>query len=142
MTDLISREAVINMLVDWPKRLGVVDPRASVLFAERLGCLETLAAVRHEVDRLPAVDAVPVELLQAEIDKRVATEKTNRQILENYVPVVRCKDCRYRCESACPMFHTEWYWDEDDGSDPYDVDRTEDDGFCYFGERMDGDGNG
>ena len=51
-------------------------------------------------------------------------------------PVVRCRDCKYRCTQNCPMFHTEWYYDDDDGSDCYDVDRTDDHGFCYRGERF------
>lgn len=55
------------------------------------------------------------------------------------VPVVRCSECKYRCTQTCPMFHTESYWDEDDGSDYYDVDRTDDDGFCHCGARMDGE---
>ena len=51
------------------------------------------------------------------------------------VPVVRCVDCKYRCTIVCPMFHTEYSWDADDGCDWYDVDRTDDDGFCHLGER-------
>ena len=51
------------------------------------------------------------------------------------VPVVRCEDCKYRCTIVCPMFHTEYSWDTDDGCDCYDVDRTDDDGFCHLGER-------
>lgn len=59
MTDAISRSAVIKMLEDWPSRLGIIDHNASVLFAERLGCLEALAAIRHEIDRFPALDVIP-----------------------------------------------------------------------------------
>lgn len=51
------------------------------------------------------------------------------------VPVVRCVDCKYRCTIVCPMFHIECSWDADDGCDWYDVDRTDDDGFCHLGER-------
>ena len=54
------------------------------------------------------------------------------------VSVVLCDECRYRCTQTCPMCHTEYYWDEDDGADVYDVDRTDDDGFCHLGARMDG----
>lgn len=50
------------------------------------------------------------------------------------VPVVRCVDCKYRCTIVCPMFHTEYSWDTDDGCDCYDVDRTDDNGFCHLGE--------
>lgn len=51
------------------------------------------------------------------------------------VPVVRCKDCKYRCTLVCPMYHTETCLDDLDGFDDYDVDRTDDDGFCHLGER-------
>lgn len=55
------------------------------------------------------------------------------------VPVVRCVDCKYRCTIVCPMFHIEYSWDADDGCDWYDVDRTDDDGFCHLGERWEGE---
>ena len=60
MNDAISRSAAIQILTEWPKRLGIVDPGNSELYAERVGCLETLAAVRHEIDRIPALDVAPV----------------------------------------------------------------------------------
>lgn len=51
------------------------------------------------------------------------------------VEVVRCKDCKHRgIVSECPMCYTEDYYDEDDGYDYWDVDKTIDDGFCYCGE--------
>ena len=56
------------------------------------------------------------------------------------VPVVRCKDCKYRGNSfACPMCHDESIYDDDDGYDDYTYDRTDDDGFCNNGERWDED---
>lgn len=55
------------------------------------------------------------------------------------VPVVRCVDCKYRCTLVCPMYHTETCLDDLDGFDDYDVDRTDDDGFCHLGERRDGE---
>ena len=51
------------------------------------------------------------------------------------VPVVRCYECKYRCTQTCPMYHTETCLDDLDGFDDYDVDRTDDDGFCHLGER-------
>lgn len=50
-------------------------------------------------------------------------------------PVVRCYECKYRCTQTCPMYHTETCMDDLDGFDDYDVDRTDDDGFCHLGER-------
>lgn len=55
------------------------------------------------------------------------------------VPVVRCVDCKYRCTLVCPMYHTETCLDDLDGFDDYNVDRTDDDGFCHLGERRDGE---
>ena len=74
--DAISRSAEIKMIRDCPYRLGVVDYNDAELCAEKLVCLETLAAVRHELDRLPAIDAVPV---------------------------VRCKDCKYAMPITNPL---------------------------------------
>ena len=51
------------------------------------------------------------------------------------VPVVRCVDCKHRCTFVCPMYHTETCLDDLDGFDDYNVDRTDDDGFCHLGER-------
>lgn len=50
-------------------------------------------------------------------------------------PVVRCKECKHRCTYKCPMYHTETCLDDLDGFDDYNVDRTDDDGFCHLGER-------
>lgn len=55
------------------------------------------------------------------------------------VPVVRCVDCKYRCTMVCPMYHTETCLDDLDGFDDYDVDRTDNDGFCHLGERWEGE---
>lgn len=53
------------------------------------------------------------------------------------VPVVRCRECKYRGYDSCPMCHDEYYYDEDDGADFWTVDNTEDDGFCNMGTKMD-----
>lgn len=51
-------------------------------------------------------------------------------------PVVRCVDCKHRYTFVCPMYHTETYIGDLDGfDDDYEVDRTDDDGFCHLGER-------
>lgn len=57
------------------------------------------------------------------------------------VPVVRCKDCKWRFSSNCPMFHEELTYSEDDGYEWIDRDNTSDDGFCEQGARMDGEEN-
>lgn len=54
------------------------------------------------------------------------------------VPVVRCRECKYRSSVSCPMCHDEYTYDEDDGADYYMVDNTTDDGFCHEGEKMGG----
>lgn len=55
------------------------------------------------------------------------------------VPVVRCRDCRYRFTSSCPMFHEEQTYNDDDGYDWIDHDYTHDDGFCDEGKPKDGE---
>ena len=55
-------------------------------------------------------------------------------IKEDVVPVVRCKDCRRRYTFNCGMQE----WDnDDDGQLRMFSDWTEDDGYCYWGERKD-----
>ena len=50
------------------------------------------------------------------------------------VEVVRCKDCKHRGDAyGCPMYFVLWHGD--------DIDRTEDEGFCADGARMDGENN-
>ena len=49
-------------------------------------------------------------------------------------PVVRCSKCKHRCTFVCPMYHTEVCLDDLDGFDDYNIDRTDDDGFCHLGE--------
>lgn len=56
------------------------------------------------------------------------------------VPVIRCKDCLYRGKVAyCPMMHLGIHG----AVPPYDkdVDLTEDNGFCYKGEKREGENN-
>ena len=55
------------------------------------------------------------------------------------VPVIRCRECKHRCTLVCPMYHTETCLDDLDGFDDYNVDRTDNDGFCHLGARMDGE---
>lgn len=55
------------------------------------------------------------------------------------VQVVRCYECKYRCTQTCPMYHTEICLDDLEGFDSYDTDRTDDNGFCHLGARMDGE---
>lgn len=54
------------------------------------------------------------------------------------VPVVRCKECRFRGNPLnCPMCHEEDFYDEDDGFDYIVRDETTDEGYCQKGERED-----
>jgi hypothetical protein len=53
------------------------------------------------------------------------------------VEVVRCKDCKQRGLPSCPMWHEEYFYDEDDGGDYYTFDNTTDDGYCHCGAKMD-----
>ena len=62
-------------------------------------------------------------------------------IANDVVPVVRCKDCKYRGDDAnCPMCFEEMIEWDDDGYSEVDWvlhDHTTDDGFCNSGERVD-----
>lgn len=92
------------------------------------------------VNAIPTLDVIPMDAhkkcMEEEIKKRVLTEKTNRQILENYVPVVHAKwmkhyikignfDWKYKC-SICGEFNKQY-------SPPY----------CpHCGAKMDGEADG
>ena len=55
------------------------------------------------------------------------------------VPVVRCRECKYRYTENCPMYFHASYWHE--GYEEYvddDTDHTEDDYFCPEGKRKEG----
>ena len=55
------------------------------------------------------------------------------------VPVVRCRECKYRYTENCPMYFHASYWHE--GYEEYvddDTDHTEDDYFCPAGKRKEG----
>lgn len=71
--------------------------------------------------------------------KEDASECVHYKNKEDVEEVVKCKDCKYRGELDCPMYHEELE-DCDDGdyiyTDMVAVDNTEDDGFCYCGERI------
>ena len=61
-------------------------------------------------------------------------ESLNDMPTVDAVPVVRCKDCKYRFKNnghsrdGCPIIDANIWMDGDD--------------FCSYGERKDGDGNG
>ena len=57
-------------------------------------------------------------------------------LIENdFLPVVRCKNCRKRHTWECAM-----HYESDDGEEQYGWE--DDNDFCSWGERKDGDGNG
>lgn len=66
----------------------------------------------------------------------IITEVEFAQIIDA-APVVRCKNCKWRFTSNCPMFHEEQTYNEDDGYGWVDHDHTSDDGFCDQGESLD-----
>lgn len=65
----------------------------------------------------------------------VTVDDIHKAKVVDAVPVVRCRDCVLRGSDYCPMCHDEYTYDEDDGSDYYTVDNTDDDGFCHKGKR-------
>ena len=59
----------------------------------------------------------------------------NYERLQNGMPIVFCKDCKYRGSYIeCPMCYEEDYYDEDEGWDSIYHDSTLDDSFCDRGE--------
>lgn len=54
--------------------------------------------------------------------------------LVDAIPVVRCKECRFRDTFNCGM---QFYGYDDDMNLRKSDDWTMDDGFCYWGERKD-----
>lgn len=60
---------------------------------------------------------------------------TNYERLQNGMPIIFCKDCKYRgSDIECPMRYEEDYYKEGLGWDSICHDRTIDDGFCNGGE--------
>ena len=58
------------------------------------------------------------------------------------VPVVRCKDCKHRGDhEVCPLHDIRLCFDGDGHMDEVEDDKTEDEFFCYRGERKEDDGN-
>lgn len=60
------------------------------------------------------------------------------------VEVVRCRACKLRETSDCPMYREEYSEWDDDGYTEVDfivTDLTEDEGFCHCGAKMDGGNN-
>ena len=51
-----------------------------------------------------------------------------------YKRLVRCKDCKFRNTIDCGM---QFYGNDDDGNLCLSDDWTDDNGFCYWGERKD-----
>lgn len=106
--------------------------------------------VQAMVNAIPTIDAVPMDFhekcMEAEIKKRILAEKTNRQILENYAPVVhakwimddngihRCLNCSERLPFIhCYSEETDEEWDEE----------IEETLYCHHcGAKMDGEADG
>ncbi len=53
-------------------------------------------------------------------------------------PVVRCRDCKKRRSRECPMCDYEQLWDDDEGWIDAYRDRTEGEGYCHKGAKIDG----
>lgn len=75
-------------------------------------------------------------LTDADDRKRTSTEVNPPSYAPamDFVEVVRCKDCNRRNTIDCGM---QFYENDDDGELFLSEDWTQDDGFCYWGERKD-----
>lgn len=119
--------------------------RKDVLWiTKETGAWETQNRVRE----LPAVAAVPLEYhdkcMEAAIKKRILTEQTNRQIIENYAPVVHgewIKRKKYDMESRLYCSSCKQEYDYIDGI-YYLVSGSELPFYCpNCGAKMDGEGD-
>lgn len=107
--DVISRNAVLGLLLRIKAHASVAVLYETISKETENKVVEIVDMFAEQIQSIPALDAVPV---------------------------VRCNDCKYRCTLVCPMFHRETCLDDLDGFDDYDVDRTDDDGFCHLGREM------
>lgn len=98
---------------------------------EGIACHKQWTDQEYETDRQWAVG------YNAGIERALFSITYARTI--DAVPVVRCKDCWKRGNPhECPMCHEECVgYDWEDGTDDewWPIDQTEDDGFCYVGEK-------
>lgn len=110
MFDLISKNRVLSGLMNIKKlaAMYLLDGKVSKKTHDSAVVMADLFA--ELIEKTPTIDAVSV---------------------------VQCKDCKHRCMAECPMHHTETYSDGDEFEEDYDVDNTDDDGFCHLGERRD-----
>lgn len=75
------------------KRMRLIDAEELKKKAYPFPCAigTEYAVTLRDIDQAPEIDAVPMDYhercMQSVIKKKIETEKTNRQILENYVPV-------------------------------------------------------
>jgi hypothetical protein len=152
MTDAISRSAAYISLSD------ALDTIYNIDISDCTDIDDIVGRIYEAVGAIPDADVAPV-VHEKDIRSSVITVKDydewqDRIILadeatqvcsvyyadgSDAVPVVRCVDCKYRCTLVCPMYHTETCLDDLDGFDDYNVDRTDDDGFCHLGKRWDGE---
>jgi hypothetical protein len=122
MNDLISRSALIERHCEGCS----ADVRESCK-------TDPVCATLMWVVEEPAVDAVSRGVLeQIKWERDVAMEQLEEHGIPfggkapDVVPVVRCKDCKYHNAPACPM-RLSFNW-------------TDDNDFCSYGERRNGDG--
>lgn len=107
-------------LIDANALCAILEAKADMVLVPeyKLAFLNVIAMV----NAIPTIDVVPMDVhrkcMEAEIKKRVLTENTNRQILENYAPVVHAKwikhyikignfDWKYKC-SICGKFNKQY----------------------------------
>ena len=72
------------------------------------------------------MDEIKAEWTAEELDYLTEVESTTKTT-QDWVMVVRCKDCRHRGKELCLMYYV------DEGGFGYDLTRDSD--YCVFGER-------
>lgn len=97
------------MLIDSDKLIEALDEYG--ILSLQSDILPGPERVYNVVRSAPIIDAVPMDYhkrcLEEETKKRMKaekrqklTEETNRKIIENYLPVVRCTECEYWTKQA------------------------------------------
>lgn len=95
------------------------------------GDLISRSAVLEEVYEMDISDCTDIEDI---IYKAYATIAAAPAI--DAVPVVRCKDCKWRGGYHCPMFSEELESYDEDSSEWIEYDETVDNGYCERGEKI------
>ena len=123
-------------LIEWLRNIEL-ENHHRVLAGKKAKCLNT-DGVRHMIDTVPKVDAVPTEAYeQVRWERDVAMRQLEEHgipfggIAPDVVKVVRCRDCKHQIERGYAQYRYKWC------EVLRRINGMGDDGFCNYGERKD-----